>query len=148
MSNTDSFSVDSSTPRNWLLQRFGLTAHGNYVVGMIKDAKEAAAASRELEEQVRDPRDVVHLPADEVARRIRRNGAGAAEDLLSEEGVFCADYDERALGSAIVSVYTHSGSDVARAYRILAAHDAHEIVYFADWTIRRLSRRDTARESR
>ncbi len=127
--------------RSWLSRIFGISSQGNYIVGMISDVAEAEAASRELQEAASRPDDVVFLPADEVARRTRGDGSDPAREILTEEGAYCADYNERAFGSALVSMYTHSGKDVVRAHRILAAHDAHAIVYFGDWIIRQLPRK-------
>ncbi len=127
--------------RSWLSRIFGLSSPGSYIVGMIVDVAEAEAASRELQEAASRPEDVVFLPADEVARRTRGKGSDPAREILTERGAYCADYNERALGSAVVSMYTHSGKDVVRAHRILVAHDAYVIVYFGDWTIRQLLRK-------
>ncbi len=130
--------------RSWLSRIFGVTSQGTYIVGMIADVAEAEAATRELQEAASCPDDVVFLSADEVARRVRGDGSNPAAEILTERGSFCADYNERALGSALVSMYTQSGKDVVRAHRILAAHDAHAIVYFGDWTIRQLPRKPLA----
>jgi hypothetical protein len=127
--------------RGWLEKLFGLTTPGNYIVGMITDVAEAEAATRELRQAAAHPDDVKLVPAEEVAKRAGGNGSGPALHIFTERSSYCADYNERAIGSAIVSMSTHSGNEVARAYRILAAHEAHEIVYFGDWTIRRLPRR-------
>jgi hypothetical protein len=133
--------------RGWLEQLFGLTTPGNYIVGMITDVAEAEAATRELRQAAAHPDDVQFVPAEEAARRAGGNGSGPAMDIFTERSSYCADYNERAIGSAIISMSTRSGDEVARAYRILAAHDAHEIVYFGDWTIKRLPRRSAYRDS-
>jgi hypothetical protein len=145
MSSRDRSESSLQEHRSWLGRLFGFGAQGPYIVGVISDVAAAEAARQELLQTAARADDVVLLSAEEVAERAGGDGTDWPNEVLTEEGTFCADYNGRAIGSAIISMNTHSGDDVARAYRILSAHDAHEIVYFGGWTIRELPRKAAQR---
>ncbi len=112
----------------------------NYVVGMLSDPDDALDAVKDLREAGFPNEDIVLQSQGEVAARVLLGNHGdRVREFVVEEGSICADYNERALGYLLLSVYTRTPQAVTRAATVLSSHDAREIKYFGDWTIRDLA---------
>jgi hypothetical protein len=127
----------------------GLPYPDNYVTAAIDRREDAERAAEALRQAGFDREDVVVMHAGEVIdnlqfRERHRNFVGRIlaqiKANLTDEGLDDKRREHEAYrGHSIVNVYAPDPHQVERARDILAAHGAHDVKHYGEWTIEDLT---------
>ncbi len=135
---------------NFPYTSLGVPYPKHYVVGVIDDLQEAERAVQALLQvgftatdiRLRTGQEVLEVRREHdeqkpklLTRIVETINDASSDDELNETDVYAEEASE---GHNILNVYARTSDQITSAQNVLAAHYAHTIKYFGDWTITEL----------